>query len=52
MDAFTLLLTLALTFAFGVLSARQLLGGVLYLMARNSQTIRQQPSAGGTTAQS
>jgi len=36
MDAFTLVLMLVLTFALGVVSARQLLGGVLYLMARHN----------------
>ena len=34
MDTFALLLTLALTLTLGVVSARQLLGGMLYLMAR------------------
>lgn len=38
MDAFTLVLMLVLTFALGVVSARQLLGGVLYLMVRNNST--------------
>lgn len=36
MDTFALLLTLALTFTIGVVSARQLLGGMLYLMARGT----------------
>lgn len=35
MDIFALLLTLALTLTLGVVSARQLLGGMLYLMARS-----------------
>ena len=36
MDSVTLLVTLALTFTLAVVSARQLLGGVLYMMARNT----------------
>lgn len=38
MDSFALLLTLALTFALGIASARKLLDGVLYLMARNTMS--------------
>lgn len=45
MDAFTLALTLVLTFALAVVSARQLLGGVLYLMVRHNPT----PSRGDQT---
>lgn len=45
MDIFALLLTLALTFTLGVVSARQLLGGMLYLMARGTSA-----APGGTTS--
>jgi hypothetical protein len=38
MDSVTLLVTLALTFTLAVVSARQLLEGVLYMMARNTGT--------------
>ena len=38
MDIFALLLTLVLTLTLGVVSARQLLGGMLYLMARGAST--------------
>ena len=38
MDSVALLVTLGLTFTLAVLSSRQLLGGVLYMMARNAGT--------------
>jgi hypothetical protein len=36
MDSVTLLVTLGLTFTLAVVSARQVLGGVLYFMAKNA----------------
>ena len=43
MDSVTLLVTLALTFTLAVVSARQFLGGVLYMMARNAGTAHPAP---------
>lgn len=50
MDSLTLLFTLALTFAFGIFCARQLLGGMLYLMARSAVTLREQAPPTPATA--
>ena len=38
MDSVALLVTLGLTFTLAILSSRQLLGGVLYMMAKNAGT--------------
>jgi hypothetical protein len=40
-----LLVTLALTFTLAVVSARQVLGGVLYIMARNTGAAPVSPQA-------
>ena len=44
MDSVTLLVTLALTFTLAVVSARQFLGGVLYIMARNTGGMQPAPT--------
>ena len=48
MDSVALLITLALTFTLAVVSARQLLGGVLYIMAKNTGGVR--PAAQASTS--
>ena len=43
MDSVALLVTLGLTFTLAVVSSRQLLGGVLYIMAKNAGTTTAAP---------